>query len=254
LFFSFNGGITMKNFHRAGYAMLILAAWLTLGAYTQAQDVKEKAFGAPNDVKIKVRMDGPYTADVPLQVVCYFKYTPAGAKKMTGAPVELDKKLGGVIASLRERGEFAGDEGETLLLTPPKDSIKAKALLLVGLGEEEALSLKVLERVGNLSLREAAKLGVGRVAFAPLIRDQGNSKFPAGDVETAVVRGMLLAYDTEKRLQKEGLAKPFTLEQWNVEAGPDFFDDTVVGVQKGIEEAKAAAAKRPSDPYASGEK
>jgi hypothetical protein len=217
-------------------------------------DVKEKSLEAPNGVAIKVRMEGPYTADVPLQVVCYFKYTPAGAKRMTGAPVELDKKLGGVIASLRERGEFVGDEGETLLLIPPRDSIKAKALLLVGLGEEDALSLKVMERVGKVSLREAARLGVSRVAFAPLIRDQGNSKLAAGDVETAAVRGVLLAYDTEKRLQKEGLARKFTLEQWNVEAGPAFFDDTVGGVEKGIEEAKAAAGKRSADPYASGKK
>ena len=33
-----------------------------------------------------------------------------------------------------------------------------------------------------------------------------------------------------------------------------FFEDTVRGVQKGIEEAKAAAAKRPSDPYAGSKK
>jgi Cytosol aminopeptidase family, N-terminal domain len=214
-------------------------------------DVKEKSFEAPNGVTIKVRMEGPYTADVPLQVVCYFKYTPEGARKMTGAPVELDKKFGGVIASLRERGEFVGDEGESLLLTPPEGSIRAKALLLVGLGDEDALSLKVMERVGKVSLREAARLGIGRVAFAPLLRDQGNSKLPAGDVETAVVRGMLLACDTERRLQKQGLARKFTLEQWNVEAGPAFFDDTVAGVQKGVEEAKAAAAARSSAPYAS---
>src|SRR5229473_67403 len=162
------------------------------------EDVKEKAFDAPNKVRIKVRMEGPYTADVPLQVVCYFKYSPEGAKKMGGAPVELDKHLGGVIASLRERGEFKGDQLETLLITPPKDSIKAKALLLVGLGDEDALSLQVMERVGRLSLREATRLGVSRVAFAPLIRDQGNKKVGTGDVETAVVRGMLLAYDTEK--------------------------------------------------------
>jgi hypothetical protein len=32
-------------------------------------------------------------------------------------------------------------------------------------------------------------------------------------VERAVVRGMLLAYDTERRLQKEGLAKAYTLEE-----------------------------------------
>jgi hypothetical protein len=111
-----------------------------------------------------------------------------------------------------------------------------------------------MERVGRVSVREAARLGVSRVAFAPLIRDQGSAKLGTGGVETAVVRGMLLAYDTEKRLQKEGLAKEFTLEQWNVEAGPAFFDDTVVGVQKGIEEAKAAAAKRPAGAYASGKK
>src|SRR6185369_4866569 len=103
------------------------------------QNVKEKAFDAPNNLKIKVRMEGPYTADVPLQVVCYFKYTPEGAKRMSGAPVELDKKLGGVIASLRERGEFVGDEQETIYITPPTGSIKAKALVLVGLGEEASL-------------------------------------------------------------------------------------------------------------------
>src|SRR4051794_38858572 len=219
-----------------------------------ADQVKEKALDAPNGVTVKVRMEGPYTADVPLQVVCYFKYTPEGARKMTGAPVELDKRLGGVIASLRERGEFVGDEGETLLIIPPKGSIRAKALLLVGLGDEAALSPDVLERVGRTALREAARLGVGRVAYAPLIRDQGNSRFGTGDVAEAVLRGVLLAYDTEKRLQKQGLAKEFTLEQWNVEAGPAFFDDTVAGTRQGIEDARAAAAGRSSDPYAGSKK
>ncbi len=214
-----------------------------------AQDVKEKAFDAPNNVKIRVRMEGPYTADVPLQIVCYFRYTPDGAKRMTGAPVELDKQLGGVIASLRERGEFVGDELETLWITPPKGSIKAKALLLVGLGKEESVSLRVMERVGRVSLREAAKAGVKRVAFAPLIRDQGNSKVPTGDVEIAVVQAMLLAYDTEKRLQKEGLAKPFTLDDWIVEAGPDFFDETAAAAEKAIKQATAALKDRGTKPY-----
>jgi Cytosol aminopeptidase family, N-terminal domain len=214
--------------------------------------VKEQSFAAPDGLTVKVRMEGPYTADVPLQVVCYFKYTPAGARKMSGAPVELDKRLGGVIAALRERGEFAGDEGETLLFIPPKDAIKAKALLLIGLGDEDALSLAVMECVGKASLREAVRLGVSRVAYAPLIRDQGNSKFGTGDVASAFLRGVLLAYDTERRLQKQGLAKPFALEQWNVEAGAAFFDDTAAGVRKGIDEAKAAAARRSTDPYARG--
>src|SRR6185295_14109120 len=135
-------------------------------------------------------------------------YTPEGVRRMTGAPVELDKKLGGVIGALRERGEFVGDKSETLLIIPSPNSIKAKALLLIGLGDEDSLSLTVLEQIGKTAIREAAKLGVSRVAFAPLIRDQGNSKLGTGDVERAVIRGMLFAYETEISLQKDHLAKP----------------------------------------------
>jgi hypothetical protein len=203
----------------AALALLASLMFSSVRPEAAAQDVKEQPLQAPHGVTIKVRMEGPYTADTPLQVVCYFKYSPEGVTRMGGAPVELDKRLGGVIASLRERGEFVGDQLETILITPPRDSINAKALLLVGLGDENALSLELMEAVGRVSLREAARLGAGRVAVAPLIRDQGNAKFGTGDVETAVVRGMLLAYDTQKRLQKEGLCKDFTLDQWNVEAG-----------------------------------
>ena len=55
---------------------------------------------------------------------------------MGGAPVELDKRLGGVIASLRERGEFEGDATGNGPHHPSQVSINAKALLLVGLGDE----------------------------------------------------------------------------------------------------------------------
>jgi hypothetical protein len=243
------GEFKMTIIDRTFCVVLLLAISGFASVRAEAQEVKEKAFDAPNNVKIKVRMEGPYTADVPLQIVCYFKYTPEGARRMTGAPVELDKKLGGVIASLRERGEFVGDELETLCITPPMGAIKAKALLLVGLGKEESLSLKVMERVGRVSLREAAKAGVKRVAFAPLIRDQGNSKLPTGEVETAVIQAMLLAYDTEKRLQKEGLAKPYALDEWIVEAGLDFFDETAASAEKAIKQATSALKMRGTEPY-----
>jgi hypothetical protein len=234
-------------------SLIVVLSLTGLGTLARSDDatkqVKETSLDGPDDAKVHVRMEGPYTADVPLQVVCYFKYTPEGVRRMSGAPVELDKHLGGLIASLRERGEFVGDQLETILITPPEGSIKAKALLLVGLGDEDGLSLKLMEAVGKVSLREAVRLGVSRVAFAPLIRDQGNSKLPTGEVETAVVRGMLLAYDTEKRLQKQGLAKVYALDQWNVEAGPTYFDETVLGVQKAIEQANQAIKDRGTEPY-----
>jgi hypothetical protein len=234
---------------------VVLAGMGALARSDEGQaEVKEQACDAPNQVKVKVRMEGPYTADVPLQVVCYFKYTPERAARMGGAPVELDKHLGGVIASLRERGEFGGNQLETILIAPPPGSIQAKALLLVGLGEEGALSPNLMEAVGRVALREAARLGVSRVAFAPLIRDQGNTKISTGDVETAVVRGMLLAYDTERRLQRQGLAKPFTLDEWWVEAGSAYFDETVLGVNRAIAEATDLIKSRESKPYASGKR
>ena len=239
----------MKIGNRASCFALILMACVLVSPRAAGQDVKEKVFDAPNKVKIKLRMEGPYTADVPLQIVCYFKYTPEGVKRMSGAPVELDKELGGVIESLRERGEFVGDELETLCITPPKGTIKAQALLLIGLGPEENLSVKVLERVGRVSLREASSRGVNRVAFAPLIRDQGNSKLATGDVEIAVVQAMLLAYDTDLRMQKEGFAKPFTLNEWIVEAGSMFFDETAAAAEKAIQQTSAALKKRSAEPY-----
>jgi hypothetical protein len=234
-------------------AVLAGMTWMARSEEGKAE-VKEQALDAPNQVKIRVRMEGPYTADVPLQVVCYFEYTRDGADRMKGAPVELDKHVGGAISSLRERAEFGGSQLETILITPPRDSIPAKALLLVGLGKEDALSLNLMEAVGRVSLREAARLGVRRVAFAPLIRDQGNTKLGTGEVERAVVRGMLLAYDTERRLQKEGLANSFTLEEWWVEAGPAYFDETVVGVKTASAEAADLIKARGSKSYSIGKR
>jgi hypothetical protein len=190
-------------------------------------------------------MEGPYTADTTLQVVCYFQYTEAGAKKMSGAPVELDKRLGGVINSLRSRGEFRGKPLETILIKPKEGAIKAKFLLLVGLGSEDKLSLNLLEQVGQTALRCAKETGATKVAFAPLLRDQGNTAFGVGAVEIAVVKGMLLAYDTERRLQDEGLSNNYKLAEWWVEAGPAYFDETVTGVREAVAQAAAETAKRP---------
>jgi hypothetical protein len=111
-----------------------------------------------------------------------------------------------------------------------------------------------MERVGRAALREASRLGAKRVAFAPLIRDQGNSKFGTGEVASAVVRGVLLAFDTERRLQREGLAKAHTIEEWVSEAGPKYFDETVSAVKRAAKEAEAAIAARPSTPYLRGKK
>jgi hypothetical protein len=60
---------------------------------------------------------------------------------------------------------------------------------------------------------------------------------------------MLLAHDTEVRLQKEGLTKSNGLEEWIVEAGPDYFNETVTAVEKAIQQTNAALKDRKVQPY-----
>jgi hypothetical protein len=108
-----------------------------------------------------------------------------------------------------------------------------------------------MEEVGRVAAREAARLGASKIAFAPLVRDQGDSQFGTGDVGHRVIRGLLSAYDTDRRMQKEGLARPYTLEEWSEEAGPAFFDDTVAGAKKAINEAKALIQDRSTKSFAS---
>jgi hypothetical protein len=215
-----------------------------------ADNVKETVLEGSNDVKIKIRMEGPITAETPLQVVCLFKHKESGDKMLSTA-VDLDKDLKGVITSLRNRGEFVGEALETLLIVPPAGTIKPQRLLLIGIGDESSFSLERMEAVGRVAVREAARLGASKVAFAPLVRDQGNTQFGTGDVGQHVIRGLLSAYDTERRLQKEGFAKPYTLEEWEEEAGPAFFDETVEGAKRGISEAKTTIQDRSSKPLAS---
>ena len=234
----------------------LLVAILLTGFATSArsdatnEQVKEDVLAAPHGLKIKVRMEGPYTADVPLQVVCYFKYTAEGAKKMSGAPVELDKRLGGVIGAPAQRREFVGDRLETLLIIPPKGSIKAEGAAPGGARERERHFIAA-HGVGRKNLASGGgptRRQPGRVRAAhPRPGKQQARHWASGNGSRG---GMLLAYDTEKRLEKEGLSKNFTLELWNVEAGPTYFDETVKGVAKAITEAQAEIAKRSDSPYA----
>jgi hypothetical protein len=84
-----------------------------------------------------------------------------------------------------------------------------------------------------------------------VIRDQGNSAIDVGEGDRAFVEQLLSAYDTEKRLQAQGLAPRFSIEDLVVEAGPSYFDSAVKQVGEGIESVSAELAKRDDSPYVS---
>src|SRR5262249_10433027 len=211
---------------------------------------KENVFPAkPLGITLSIKMVGPYMEPADLQIICLFKHKQAG-DTYQGAAKETDEKLGGILSSLRNRGEFMGETGETFLFTPPTGSIPAKQFMVIGLGEEKELSLETLRIVGRIAAREAVRLKAKHVAWAPVIRDEGNTVIDVGEGDRAFAEQMLSAYDTEKRLQAQGLAPNFSIESFVIEAGPTFFDGAVKQVGLGIEAITAEVQKRESSPYA----
>jgi hypothetical protein len=136
-------------------------------------------------------------------------------------------------------------------MAPPSGSIAAKRFMAIGLGEERDLSLDSLRVVGRIAAREAVRLNAKHVAWAPVIRDQGNTAIDVGEGDRAFVEQILTAYDTEKRLQAQALAPAFSIDELVIEAGPTFFDSAVKQVSEGIESITGVLAERTSAPYLS---
>jgi Cytosol aminopeptidase family, N-terminal domain len=212
----------------------------------------EKTFDAPHGLKVSVKMIGPYSEPADLQIICLFKHKSSG-DTYQGAAKDTDEHLHGLLSALRNRGEFVGELGETILFTPANGSIPAKRFMVIGLGEEKDLSLDALRLVGRVAAREAVRLQAKQVAWAPVIRDEGNTTLDVGEVDRAFIEELLSAYDTEKRLQAQKLAPDFSVEEFVIEAGPTYFEDAAKRVEEGIESIAAQLTERNAAPYSSTE-
>lgn len=216
-----------------------------------AQAIPQQSFQAANQLKVTVKEIAPDAQATELQIVTLLKHKATGDTLLSAAAT-LDQDLGGFITTIRDRGEFVGNELETLLVIPPPNRMKPKALLLIGLGEEKALSLDTMQRVGTIALREAIRLKATHISFAPLLRDQNNATLDTGAVTRAVMQNVILAYDTEKRLQKQGLAHSFSIHEWVCEAGSAFYTGVSSQVKQAIALTNAQIASRSSTPYMAG--
>src|SRR5258707_4779415 len=193
-------------------SLALMLAVATARAADSASAPKENIFETkPLDIQLSIKLVGPYMEAADLQIICLFKHKNSG-DTYQGAAKETDAHLSGLLSALRNRGEFVGEPGETFLFTPPKGSIPAKRFMVIGLGDEKDLSLDSLRQVGRITARAAVRLKAKHVAWAPVIRDEGNSTIDVGEGDRAFVEQMLSAYDTEKRLQEQGLAPEFKIE------------------------------------------
>jgi len=233
---------------------LVLAVFTASAVAADTSVPKENVFATvPLGVQLSIKMIGPYTQDADLQIICLFKHKNSG-DTYQGAAKASDEHLNGLLSALRNRGEFVGEIGETILFTPPRDSIPAKCFMIIGLGDESDLSLDTLKEVGRIAAREAVRLRATRVAWAPVIRDEGDTRIEVGLGDRTFTEQFLSAYDTEKRLQAQGLEPDFSIKSLTIEAGPSYFESAVKQVGEGIDSISAELGQRDPAPYCSSTK
>jgi hypothetical protein len=210
----------------------------------------DQTFQAPNGLTIRVKAIKPQNMETDLQITGYFQHDPKG-DIFIDVLIDMNNMLGGAVQNLRNRGEFVGYERETLVITPPRGLMKPKRLMMIGYGPRNDIKLDTMSRVAGAVVREAIRLQATRPAYAPALIDQGFKGFPPASVGEAFIQGLVLAYDTEMRLQRQGLSKPFTFQEFALEAGPHYFKDVISGVEKGVEKARAEIGRRSIAPYSS---
>lgn len=227
-----NRNQSLKRLWAAAFLSLTFYATAAFHAHGQQQQsnapavgTKSEIFQTRNGLGVNVVVQSPPDMDVPLQIMCFFEYRDG--ESFTGANVEADQKLHGLIQELRKSGKFTARPLETLLIAPPTNTVRARHLLLIGLGQPEDLSLDLMKSVGRVGMREARRLGVTRYAHASDLHDGGSEKFGVGEVARSVIEGALSAYATEKELQGRGFAKPGQISNVSYLAGPKYFNDTV---------------------------
>lgn len=211
---------------------------------TPAKVGTSKNWGSVDGISMIGLVQGPSSADAQLQVACVFEYTDNDIHSTQALPanlnglVHLDEALKGEFTKIRQEGYFKGHSLETVLISPPKGSMSAKKLLLIGLGDRNKFTPELMTSVGEVAAREAMKLGVSDFAFASDLKDAGIDS-PTALIAGNVVKGIINANRSETYLKEHNLSKTKKLKKVYLLAGPSFFEVAGGGIQTVI-----AAMKR----------
>jgi hypothetical protein len=201
--------------------------WL---ARAQTQPVAIDIANAPFPIHILVQ--SPAETDTDLQVICLFSSSPTNT--LHGSLSEANDKLKGLLQRVRSPSLFRGDLGETLLLTPPRNSLGARKLLIVGLGDSETFSPQRMQLVGEIVYTEASRLNVANPFFAPTILDGGVTKFTTGQISEQAARGFLRAAELDKVMKDAGTGAGRTIASLIFLAGAQHAGATREGIEKAI--------------------
>lgn len=191
-------------------------------------------------IDIEIKVQSPSLQETSLQIICLFEYTegdifnspPALPKDLNGLR-HVDDAFNGLITELRKSNRFKGKFLETLLIIPPKNTIGAKKLLLIGLGNRDDFKPEMMRMIGAIGMREALKLGVGDYSHASDLKDAGIQS-PTGEVAGLVIQGAIEAYRTQEYLKKRGAFTPLTVTKVTLLAGPAYFEESKNGIKTAL--------------------
>lgn len=219
---------------------LFLVAELVQTTTTLPKIGTQETLGKIENLEIEVVVQSPSSQETPLQIICVFEYTegdiynsPPALPKESNGMVHVDEALKGLITELRRTNRFGGHLLETLLITPPVNSLPARKLLMIGLGNRRDFKPDMMRWVGVTGMREALRLGVASYSHASDLKDAGIDS-PTGDVAAYVVLGALEAFRTQQFLKQRGVSEAPTVTKITLLSGPAFFEDSKTGIRKVI--------------------
>ena len=195
-----------------------------------AQPASVEVQGAPFSIQILAQSPGETTTE--LQVICLFR--SSAENTLHGSLTETNEKLKGLIERVRKQELFRGELGETLLVTPPKGSLGARRLLVIGLGDSQSFSPQRMQLVGEVLYAEANRIGVAHPFFAPTILDGGVNKFTTGEVAEQVMGGILRAAEIDRVLQEANAVTGTVWTGLTYLAGEKNVSSTRQGIEKAI--------------------
>lgn len=208
----------------------------SLQAQTPGMAAKPAEIQIAGPIPARILLQSPADTLTELQIICLFQSAPENA--LHGALTETNEKLKGLLDQIRQPGLFRGDLGETILIEPPAGTLKAKKLLLIGLGDAQTFTPQRLDLVGSVAYGESNRLGVAHPFFAPTILDGGVTKFTTGQASENFVTGFLRAARTEKILRNQGAAQAPVVQNLTYLAGPAHAADTRQGIERAFTAAK----------------
>lgn len=233
----------MKNY----ILITFYAAFTITTAFAQQQTTAvgtTKVWGTVDGIAIVGAVQGPSAQVSDLQIACVFEYTegdifnsPPALPAALNGMVHLDQNMKGVITSMRKSGKFQGHAFETVLLTPPKGTIGAKKLLLIGLGDRNKFTPDLMTDVGRIAVIEAIKLAVTNFSFASDLKDAGIDS-PTALVAGNVVKGMVEGYRAQIWLKDQQMTSVKPISKVILLAGPSFFAVAGEGIQAAISNLK----------------